>query len=279
MRVNLIQGSEDWKIWRRGKISASMMPAIMGVSPFKSRNRLWKEVLGIVPEPEFNHHMRRGVELEPVVREIVEQQLNRSFPAACFECDTDPWAVASLDGIDDSGEVIIEIKCPNKPHTSVPEYYFDQIQWQFYCSGAKRCFFCSYTDGNLEIFGVLRDDERIEILRKEALLFLQQVRNLEEPEAAESDCQHLTDEESIRLGMEFDILDNEIKKLEARQNEVRAILVEKAKEGNIRVGQLIVSKVRRPGAIQYDKIPELQGRDLEIFRKPPIESFRITRKK
>ena len=213
------------------------------------------------------------------MREMVEERLGKRFPAACFESDTDHWAVASLDGIDDSGEVIIEIKCPNKPHTSVPEYYFDQIQWQFYCSGAKRCFFCSYTDGNLEIFGVLRDDERIETLRKEALLFREQVRNLEEPEAAESDCREIHNEESVRRSIRYDMIDIEIKELEKEKEELRIQLTDEAKDGNVRIGNLIVSKVRMPGTVQYKNIPELKSIDLELYRSAPKDIFRITRKK
>lgn len=279
MRVNLEQLSPDWFSWRQGKISSSMIGAIMNVSPWKTRNALWKEILGITPPSAQNHHMERGLRMEGTVREMVEQRLNCRFPAACFERDDNPMYIASLDGISQDGETIIEIKCPAKADICVPKHYIPQMQWQMYCSGAKKCYFCSYTDDQLGIFDVLRDDEIIEQMGKEAQLFLQQVRNLEEPEAGDADCQEINDEESIRDQIEYDQLDAEIKLKQERLEIVRSRLTSKAKDGNVRIGNLIISKVRRPGAIDYGKIEALKNIDLEIYRKAPIESYRITRKK
>lgn len=279
MRVNLTQREPAWFQWRQGKISASMMPALMGVNPWCSRNKLWKRVLGIIPEEAMNANMQRGNDLEDTVRELVEERLGERFPAACFEHDEDKWAIASLDGINAEGETILEVKCPAKHETKVNPMYLPQIQWQLYCSGAKKAFYATFTDGQLEIFVVLRDDDYIETLRKEAQLFLNQLRTLEEPEASESDCQELHDEDSIRAQIEYDQLDAEIKLLEDRRDAVRAKLTEKAKDGNIRIGNLIVSKVRMPGTIQYKNIPELKSIDLELYRSAPKDIFRITRKK
>ena len=53
-------------------------------------------------------------------------------------------------------------------------------------------------------------------------------------------------------------------------------ILERAQGGKDKIGQLTVSKIERKGAVDYKKIPELKGVDLEQFRKKPTNFWKIT---
>jgi hypothetical protein len=42
------------------------------------------------------------------------------------------------------------------------------------------------------------------------------------------------------------------------------------------IGDMKIQRITRRGSIEYDKIPELQNLDLEIYRKKPIDTWRFT---
>ena len=44
--VDLVQRSDAWFEWRKTGITASMIPVIMGLSPYQTPYRLWAELVG-----------------------------------------------------------------------------------------------------------------------------------------------------------------------------------------------------------------------------------------
>ncbi len=70
-------------------------------------------------------------------------------PCVC-ESSQYPWLAASLDGLSECTEYILEIKCPkhethlNAIQNRYPSYYYDQIQLQLLVAGAEICFYFSY---------------------------------------------------------------------------------------------------------------------------------------
>lgn len=143
LESDLPQGSDAWLKLREGHITATMASVISGNSPFQNPDKLWKEMLGLIPRQPSNFAMERGKRLEPIARAAYELQTGEQFEQMCVvseaELDSDgkPWIMASLDGIDCFGIKGIEIKCPGeKTHElalagACPDYYQDQIQWQF----------------------------------------------------------------------------------------------------------------------------------------------------
>lgn len=145
------QGSQYWKRWRKQGIGASDAPAIMGVSPWSTKSDWLQTSLGF---QHFRGNARtfRGERLEPFVRAMCNQQLNKEFRAICAEHDDYPWLRASLDGLCMDNEHILEIKCPNDSAHSkavgggVPNYYYPQLQHQFLVTGLDRLTYASYSD-------------------------------------------------------------------------------------------------------------------------------------
>jgi putative phage-type endonuclease len=148
-RVNLTQGSPEWKEWRQRGIGASNAPIIMVDKPkFSTKFELWCELTGLAERQPVNEFaaaaMKRGVELEPRIREKVRAL----HPELKFEAvppsgshDTLEFIRASLDDLTTDGKVLFEYKCPGKEaHAQalkgqIPDNYYIQMQTQHAVTG------------------------------------------------------------------------------------------------------------------------------------------------
>jgi putative phage-type endonuclease len=149
--IDIEQGSKEWLEMRKSKITATDVGAIVGANPWKTPLELYEEKLGLIPAQLANEKMIRGQMLEPVARDILCKDLKKHFePVVCIH-DGYQYMMASLDGITADGSEICEIKCPSsvrihREHLNhiIAPYYICQVQHQLFCSGAKKCYFCSY---------------------------------------------------------------------------------------------------------------------------------------
>ena len=62
-----------------------------------------------------------------------------------------------------------------------------------------------------------------------------------------------------------------------REEELREALLSESGHQNTVGGGLQIAKIVRAGAVDYQAIPELQGVDLNQYRKAPVEFWRVTR--
>ena len=150
--IQLEQGSDAWLKYRLNKVMATDTPVILGSNPWVTKIQRWEEKMLLRPPVELNDAMKRGTELEPIARMVVEEMLGMEFTPCVYESDKHPWMASSLDGLSDCGKYIIELKCPTNPKLHfnnkegmIPEYYLDQMQHQILCPpDVDIVFFCTY---------------------------------------------------------------------------------------------------------------------------------------
>src|SRR5690606_30368136 len=148
-----IQGTDEWKEWRRSRGGASEVAALMGCSPWFPRTpyELWLVKTGRAEVPE-NDAMRYGSQHEAAARAAAEVAYGAVFEPQAVEKGR---IIASLDGITFDGETILEIKVPASGFKSetwkavdaekrVPDHYWWQVQQQLYCSGALKAIFAVF---------------------------------------------------------------------------------------------------------------------------------------
>jgi len=72
--VDLNQRSDEWLQWRSKGVTASDIPIILGLSPYKTRWQLWAEKVGRINAPDIsnNPNVKRGVRLEDEARQLAE---------------------------------------------------------------------------------------------------------------------------------------------------------------------------------------------------------------
>ena len=147
MEAHLIQGTDEWLHYRTSKITATDACVIMGASKWKTKLELYNEKINENTNVFMNDRMKRGTDLEPMARELFCIQNGIEVSPRVI---TKEWAMASLDGMSECGNYIVEIKCPGeKDHDlalsgKVPDHYYPQIQHQLYVTGLDWAFYYSF---------------------------------------------------------------------------------------------------------------------------------------
>ena len=275
-----IQGSPEWKALRMNKIGASDAAAIMGISKWTTPYQLWEQKLGF-REVEMNSAMQRGHDLEEEARQCFERIYSiLVFPDVVFHPEHE-FLMASLDGIDIERKVLVEIKNVNRhDHQSaldgkVPEHYYPQCQHQLAVTGLPFMYYFSYDPLNPATVIVPRDDSYIADMIEKEKEFYRYMTEFEAPLLTDRDYVEHNDSQWEIYADDFLAAQKIRKEWEDKENYYRKRLIELAQEKNSKGHGIRLTRFIRRGNIQYDKIAELQGVDLEPYRKPPIESWRI----
>lgn len=184
----LLQGTEEWLKIRQNGIGASDAAIIMGMSPWKTRKDLWAEKVGLQTPTEASWFMQRGNELEPYARELYISETNIHVEPKVIFHPTISWIFASLDGIDEEGETIVEIKCPGKKDHAlakegkIPEKYYPQLQHQMVVCNLKEAHYFSFDGQSGVLLTIKRDDLFIDRMMEEESRFWQCVENFITPD-------------------------------------------------------------------------------------------------
>lgn len=152
MFVDLEQGSPAWHQWRAGVLGASDAGTILGLNPWKTPEKLWKQKKGLLPWDRTSKAMERGTRLEPLARSAFELETGYDMPPICAVAKEYPFISASLDGYTSNhvASHILEIKCGESIYGKIagggpiPPYYEAQVQQQLMVTGAERCYFWAF---------------------------------------------------------------------------------------------------------------------------------------
>lgn len=188
----IVQGSDEWKALRLGKVTASRVADIVaktksGYSTSRANyaaQLIAERLTGTPAETFTNAAMQHGTETEPEARAAYEFYQGVTVEEVAFiphpQIDQ---AGCSPDGLV-GGDGLVEIKCPNTAThldtligQTVPAKYETQMQFQMACTGRNYCDFVSYDPRmpeNMRLFikRVPRDDKRIKELESEIASFL-----------------------------------------------------------------------------------------------------------
>lgn len=273
------QGTLEWLQMRQNHITATDASVILGVNPWKTPLQLYKEKTSPPIMKPLNSAMQRGVDLEPVARELFCLKTGQKFQPRVIVND---WAMASLDGLNDDGTVAVEIKCPGeKDHAlamsgKIPEYYYPQLQHQMYVTALNSVFYFSFDGIDGIAVQVFRDDEYIKKMVKEELKFYKRLKENDPPEPTDRDYIVKDDDEWKKLTESYRAISEKKKQLEFEEEEIKKKLVSLCGNVNSKGAGICLSQVTRKGNVDYASIPELKNIDLDKYRKSSTTSWRVT---
>lgn len=284
---------EEWLNWRRKGIGASDSPAIMGCSPYKTAIQIWEDKVSTAPPVELSSRiMEKGNELEPVARQQFAAHYNllndadETFEAARVQLQEFPFMKASLDGVSKDGKTLIEIKFQGKEkHQAVSKGevridYWTQIQHQFICSGATKGYLVSINED-------AKNDKKLDVLWCEVkpdleyhkkhframVEFWDCVENKRRPDAGPEDFVLLKGfdkqiEEWKKLKLDIELKGERLEFL-------RTEILKAVNHPKMHACGVTICQVEKSGSVDYKKIPELKGVDLEKYRKAPTTYYKM----
>lgn len=181
-RTNIPQTGQAWHDWRSEGIGATDAGIIIADGKGAEtllRVKTGKKEASVYQSPE----MLRGKDLEPEARAAYIKEVGITVKPACVENIKTRWLRASLDGISEDGETVVEIKCGDKDYEDVsasgvlPKQYMAQMQHILAVTGLDSLDLWCYVSGKQGIkIPVPRDDEYIQRLFKSETAFWKRVQ-------------------------------------------------------------------------------------------------------
>lgn len=294
---------KNWLMWRSKGIGSSDSAIIHDKSPYKNRYELYMEK--ITPqtfdgeEKAKNDYITfRGQELEPIIRKrwatIAALELGLESEWLPINLGDEKVMRASLDAHDyfhdnienpDEKMIIAEFKFQGKEnHEKIkqkiaPEHYVIQVQHQLLVSGALRAYLVSYNDelDTINYMEILPDVEFHNLHIKKCREFWAEVTSKTPSEHTLSFKKEIVKSENNDFKKDaylYKSLSEQIKNLEKLQEEIKEKLIAANGTADKTDFEFVtVTKAKRAGGVEYAKIPELKGVDLDKYRKPDTEYF------
>ena len=277
--IELQQGTPAWEAWRARVFGASDCAAMLGISPYKSRDALLKEkASGEAPAPSdylqaiFEEGHKAEADIRPYLEGVVGE------PLFTLVAEGEDGIAASFDGITFAGDTIIEHKLLRDSDASrlryeraqrgeIAPHDMAQVQQQLLVSGAERCLFVvsDGTPGNCAIAEIQPDHGLFEAIKAGWKQFATDLAAYREQET--------DDPEWVGAATRYLDLGAQIKALEAAQKEERKKLEAFAKASGaavVRGGGITASRLTRQGNVDY-----AAGVDLDAYRKAPTTYWKI----
>lgn len=281
------QRSKEWFAARKGRITGSVAGAILGLNPFMKpadvmRNMV-REYHGADREFKGNIATEYGTANEQNATNHLEMfHLDQPVVETGFHIHPEyDWLGASPDGfIGEDG--VVEIKCPfgqaKKEHPQFKTlmeqpHYYAQTQIEMACTGRKWVTFYQWAPNGdaIEEHEYSQDWFNENLPKLEAFyqsyLIERELPNAQrylEPKHKEQDDVFIAE-----LVARYSDLSDQIKALEIAKKDLLAEIVERCGERDSEISGHKLTKVERKGSIDYKKVPELDGIDLEQYRKKP----------
>jgi putative phage-type endonuclease len=273
-QVDLEQGTPEWHLWRKSGPTASNLPVLFDVSPYKTARDYWFEASGFgeIEGEDRSWLFRKGHEVEAELRQLFSKHVQTAIHPACFE---NGIFRASLDGYDKSVGVF-EAKFVGKDALKkiadgeIPEHHRIQVQAQLFTSDSDRAYYGAKNGKDKIVIECGRDEKLIKQIVQKGTAFWESVKSGKCPELSPRDTLFITDQEQVALFERLAKLKAQKEAMENEYEELDKMVKSLANHPKVRCGDILVTEVERAGSIDYLKIPEVKALTeeyLEKFRK------------
>jgi putative phage-type endonuclease len=286
--IDLIQGSDEWKLYRRTHLMASDTPKICNVSEWGNSLDCYLDKVEGRQTP-INEAMMRGTALEPVARDFLNKKTGFNLKPKVFESLIYPFMGASLDAIDESNNYASEIKCPSfkvvteAMNGNVSKGYIFQCNKQMIVRDLQSVWLFYYFDNAYNhLIEIKRDKDIVRrIIEEEKNFWVNHILPQVPPSKTFKGCKNVNTEESIILAKEwskFDKIERDAKKI---KDEIETKLIDIHGNDNVYFQDANVKyiTIERNGNVDWFKLCDkfnIPKEESENFRKPKTIYNKIT---
>jgi len=285
------QRSPEWFEKRKGRVTGSIVGAILGLSPYMTRadamRTMVRAALGEPSEFTGNVATEYGTAHESIAIADFQMTTELRVKPAYFVMHED-WLGASPDGyVSDGG--LIEVKCPyglrndpapifKAPHEQ--PHYVAQMQVQMYVTKTKHCHFWQWSTHDARRHIVEYDqawiDQYLPILRQFHAEYLDELANNADDHRAPKRVE-IDTPEARKMIAEWDDLNDRLDQLAERKKDLLADMVRVAGGKNAIFSGRKLTCTKREGSISYAKaIKALAPKaDLEPYRGKGSEFWQV----
>lgn len=280
--LKLVQGSPEWLAYRKEMRNASETPAVLGISPWLTPYGLWLVKTGRSSQ-QVTPAMAHGTQLEPQARAAYETQTGEIMNPLVLQ---DGIYSASLDGINLAGSLIVEVKCPFRGRQSslwreaaegrIPGHYAAQVQHQLMVSGAATAHLWVYAEGEGLLVTVQRDEALMERIRAAWDGFQPYLDSDTPPPLTDADSAQRDDPSWAEAAQAYISAKRQAEAADEALEAARKALVSLSRHPREQGAGVSVVRLWRPGNVDYKRIPELRGVDLDRYRGEGRQEVRVT---
>lgn len=288
--LDLAQGTPEWKAARLNYLTASNVPVLFDLSPYKTKLGLFEELVTgaeapVTPEKQILFDIGHGA--EKVGREWLVKKFGHDFDPAVAASIEHPDIMASLDGFAQKENLIAEFKYVGAEKLNqikigkLPADHEIQVQAQLLVTGAEKCvYFAIDPKGNAAMLDVFPDLKMQNQIAVEAKKFMDMVRAGEAPEPSDKDTIYIDDPRLKMLAdkkAEIEKIEASLKILETDAKKIQDALTKDYKETSRFSGfGVTIQRYFVKGRVDYEMVPNLKSVDLEKFRKQGKFQYRVT---
>jgi len=280
--LKLVQGSAEWHAHRQTMRNASETAAVLGISPWVTPYQLWLLKTGRKTQA-VNAAMLNGTALEPAARSAYELQTSNVIQPLVMQ---DGAYSASLDGITLQGDLIVEIKCPMRGRTStlwkeveggpVPGHYAAQIQAQLMVSGAVTAHLWVFHGEQGLLRTVERDEAAMVAIQAAWDAFAVFLDTDTPPPLVDADTVHREDAAWATAAQEYAQAKQVAQAADEALDRAKDALVALTEHPREQGAGVTVTRYWKAGNVDYKRVVELRGVDLEAYRGKAREEVRVT---
>jgi len=287
------QRSDEWFDARKGRITGSVVGAILGLDPNCTRDEAMRRMVrayhGAPSEFVGNIATQWGVMHEDEAREAFgyDQQVE-VLPASFVVHPAWPWLGASPDGYV-SDKWLLEIKCPFGLRDKLPPvpfktveqqpHYYAQMQIQMLVTDREACFFWQWTKLGSQLDMVEFSAPWVrENLPKLEVFYQDFLVECEEPDFYLEEKRATVDTpRALQMVAEYNDLQDAIARAEERKKELLESIVEMCGGENAVFGGKKLTKVERAGSISYSAAVKhlAPNANLEPWRGKPTSYWTL----
>lgn len=279
--MNAPQRSEAWFNARKGRVTGSMVGAILGLSPYMTRDDALRSMVraSLGAESEFtgNAATQWGTAMEPHAVAEFEMATSEEVKPAPF-VPLDDWLGASPDGYT-SDNRLIEVKCPygirNDPEPlfkSIDDqpHYYAQMQVQMHVTCYESCWYFQWTPHGYSNKLIHRDEDWLQDNLPRLKQFWAEFQDaLASPEEHLAPLRTVIDTPTAhQMTAEWDQLSEAISLAEERKADLLKEMVALAGERNALIAGRKLTQTVKQGSVSYAKALKKYApdADLEPFR-------------